>query len=144
MLASLARQNIVAPAGSVETAGPRVFVRLDGAYSDLGQIRATPITAGGRTLRLSDIATVSRGYEDPPTFLVRNGGEPAILLGIVMREGWNGLALGKALEGEEQAITRDLPLGLQLSKVSDQAVNIEEAVGEFMLKFFVALAVVMV
>ncbi|MDE8651003.1 efflux RND transporter permease subunit [Novosphingobium album (ex Liu et al. 2023)] len=144
VLASLARQNIVAPAGSVETSGPRVFVRLDGGYADLDQIRATPIVAEGRTLRLSDIATVSRGYEDPPTFLIRNGGEPAILLGIVMREGWNGLSLGKALEEEERAITRDLPLGLQLGKVSDQAVNIDEAVGEFMLKFFVALAVVMV
>ncbi|MEJ1963590.1 MAG: efflux RND transporter permease subunit [Gammaproteobacteria bacterium] len=144
VLASLARQNIVAPAGSVETAGPRVFVRLDGSYSDLDQIRATPIVAGGRTLRLSDIATISRGYEDPATFLIRNGGEPAILLGIVMRDGWNGLTLGKALEDEERAITRDLPLGLQLSKVSDQAVNIEDAVGEFMLKFFVALTVVMV
>ncbi len=144
VLNALARQNIVAPAGSIETAGPRVFVRLDGAYSDLDQIRATPIVAGGRTFRLSDIATVSRGYEDPPTFLVRNGGEPAIILGIVMRDGWNGLALGAALEAEERTITRDLPLGLELSKVSDQAVNIDEAVGEFMLKFFVALAVVMV
>ncbi len=144
VLNALARQNIVAPAGSIETAGPRVFVRLDGAYSDIDQVRATPIVAGGRTLRLSDIATVSRGYEDPPTYLVRNGGEPVILLGIVMRDGWNGLTLGKALEEEERAITRDLPLGLQLSKVSDQAVDIDEAVGEFMLKFFVALGVVMV
>ena len=144
VLASLARQNIVEPAGSIETAGPRVFVRLDGAYSDLDQIRATPIVAGGRTFHLSDIATISRGYEDPATFLIRNAGEPTILLGIVMRDGWNGLTLGKALEGEERAIVRELPLGLQLSKVSDQAVNIDEAVGEFMLKFFVALGVVMV
>ena len=139
VLASLARQNIVAPAGSIESAGPRVFVRLDGAYADLDEIRATPIVAGGRTLRLSDIATISRGYEDPATFLIRNGGEPSILLGIVMEDGWNGLTLGKALEDEERAITRDLPLGLQLSKVSDQAVNIKDAVGEFMPKFFVAL-----
>ncbi|MEI9886100.1 MAG: efflux RND transporter permease subunit [Rhizomicrobium sp.] len=144
VLDALARQNIVSPAGSIDTAGPRVFVRLDGTYSDLDQIRATPIVAGGRTLRLSDIATVSRGYEDPPTFLLRNDGDPAILLGIVMREGWNGLSLGKALETEERAITRDLPLGLHLAKVSDQSANIDEAVGEFMLKFFVALAVVMV
>jgi multidrug efflux pump subunit AcrB len=52
----------------------------------------------GRTLKLSDIAAVKRGYEDPATFLIRNGGEPALLLGVVMRDGWNGLDLGKALE----------------------------------------------
>ena len=60
--------------------------------------RDTPIIAGGRTLKLADVATVERGYEDPATFLIRNQGEPALLLGVVMREGWNGLALGKALE----------------------------------------------
>ena len=49
---------------------------------------------------LSDIATVRRGHEDPASFMVRNGGEPALLLGVVMRDGWNGLDLGKALERE--------------------------------------------
>ena len=49
------------------------------------------------TLRLADIAEVRRGYEDPATFLIRNQGEPALLLGVVMREGWNGLDLGKSL-----------------------------------------------
>jgi multidrug efflux pump subunit AcrB len=144
VLDALARQNIVAPAGSVDTAGPQVFVRLDGAYSDLDQVRATPIVAQGRTLHLSDIATVTRGYEDPASFLVRNGGEPALLLGVVMRDGWNGLALGKALEAEQRSIAGGLPLGLSFTKVSDQSANIEEAVGEFMLKFVVALAVVMI
>lgn len=49
---------------------------------------------------LSDVATVERGYEDPATFLVRNNGADALLLGVVMREGWNGLDLGKALDAE--------------------------------------------
>jgi multidrug efflux pump subunit AcrB len=95
-------------------------------------------------LKLSDIATVKRGYEDPATFMVRNGGQPALLLGIVMREGWNGLDLGKALDKEVGAINADMPLGMSLTKVTDQAVNIAAAVDEFMLKFFVALLVVMV
>jgi multidrug efflux pump subunit AcrB len=62
----------------------------------------------------------------------------------VMQEGWNGLELGKALETEAKTISSGLPLGITLSKVTDQAVNITEAVGEFMLKFFVALGVVLV
>ncbi|MEN1478654.1 efflux RND transporter permease subunit, partial [Pseudomonas aeruginosa] len=143
VFAALNGQNALTPAGSVETRGPDVFLRLDGAFDELEKIRDTPIIAQGRTLKLSDVATVKRGYEDPATFLIRNGGEPALLLGIIMREGWNGLDLGKALNDEVQQINAELPLGMSLSKVTDQAVNISASVDEFMIKFFVALLVVM-
>ena len=143
VFAALNGQNALTPAGSVETRGPQVFIRLDGAFDELQKIRDTPVVAQGRTLKLSDIATVKRGYEDPATFVIRNGGEPALLLGIVMRDGWNGLDLGKALDSEVGAINAELPLGMSLAKVTDQAVNISSAVDEFMVKFFVALLVVM-
>jgi len=143
VFAALNNQNVLTPAGSVETHGPQVLVRLDGAFDELQKIRDTPVVAQGRTLKLSDIATVRRGYEDPATFLIRNGGEPALLLGIVMRDGWNGLDLGKALDREVGAVNAELPLGIRLTKVTDQAVNISSAVDEFMVKFFVALLVVM-
>ncbi|AJG23371.1 Cation efflux system protein [Cupriavidus basilensis] len=143
VFAALNGQNALTAAGSVETKGPQVFIRLDGAFDQLQKIRDTPVVSQGRTLKLSDIATVKRGYEDPATFMVRNGGQPALLLGIVMREGWNGLDLGKALDKEVGAINADMPLGMSLTKVTDQAVNISAAVDEFMLKFFAALVVVM-
>ncbi|MCP1171340.1 efflux RND transporter permease subunit [Ralstonia chuxiongensis] len=143
VFAALNSQNALTAAGSVETKGPQVFIRLDGAFDELQKIRDTPVVSQGRTLKLSDIATVKRGYEDPATFMVRNGGQPALLLGIVMREGWNGLDLGKALDKEVGAINADMPLGMSLTKVTDQAVNIAAAVDEFMLKFFAALLVVM-
>jgi multidrug efflux pump subunit AcrB len=144
VLAALQRQNTVTPAGSIDTRGPRVFIRVDGAYHNLQSIADTPIVAAGRTLKLSDIAEVRRGYEDPPTYLIRHQGEPTIMLGVVMRDGWDGLALGKALEVRTEAIARTLPLGMLLEKVSDQAVNITNAVDEFMVKFAIALAVVIV
>ncbi|MDO7197048.1 efflux RND transporter permease subunit [Acinetobacter pittii] len=143
VFAALNNQNVLTPAGSIETKGPQVFVRLDGAFDKLQKIRDTPITAQGRTLKLSDIATVKRGTEDPATFMIRNGGEPTLLLGVVMREGWNGLDLGKSLEKEVSSINEDLPLGISLNKVTDQAVNISSSVDEFMIKFFAALLVVM-
>lgn len=143
VFAALNGQNALTPAGSVETKGPQVFLRLDGAFDELQKIRDTPVIAQGRTLKLSDVATVRRGYEDPATFLIRNGGEPALLLGVVMREGWNGLDLGKALNDEVSAINGELPLGMSLSGVTDQAVNISASVDEFMIKFFIALLVVM-
>lgn len=143
VFAALNSQNALSPAGSVETRGPQVFIRLDGAFDTLQKIRDTPLVAQGRTLKLSDVATVKRGYEDPATFMIRNGGEPALLIGVVMREGWNGLDLGKALDVEARAINAELPLGLSLTKVTDQSVNISASVDEFMVKFFAALLVVM-
>jgi multidrug efflux pump subunit AcrB len=143
IFAALNSRNVVTPAGSIEAKGPQVFIRLDGAFDDLQGIRNTPVAAQGRTLKLSDIADVKRGYEDPATFLIRNNGEPTLLLGVIMREGWNGLDLGKALDVEAATINAQMPLGMSLSKVTDQSVNIRSAVDEFMVKFFVALGVVM-
>ncbi|MEI9582093.1 efflux RND transporter permease subunit [Enterobacter asburiae] len=141
---ALNSQNALAAAGSIETRGAQIFIRLDGAFDELQKIRDTPFVAQGKTLKLSDVATVERGYEDPPTMLIRNQHEPALLLGIVMREGWNGLTLGKALDTETAKINDSLPLGMSLTKVTDQSVNIRSSVDEFMIKFFVALLVVMV
>ncbi|KRA01925.1 efflux RND transporter permease subunit [Achromobacter sp. Root565] len=143
IFAALNAQNVLTPAGSIETKGPQVFLRVDGAFDSLDKIRQTPVSGQGRTLKLADVATVERGYEDPATFLVRSNGEPALLLGVVMRDEWNGLELGSALEKEVGKINAALPLGISLAKVTDQAVNISAAVDEFMVKFFVALLVVM-
>lgn len=143
IVAALRRQNALTPAGSIDTRGPQVFIRVDGAYDGLRTIAETPIVAQGRTLKLSDIAEVRRGYEDPPTYFIRHQGEPTVMLAAVMQEGWDGLALGKALEGRTAAIAKALPLGMTLDKVSDQAVNIANAVDEFMMKFVMALGVVL-
>lgn len=144
ILDALVRQNAVTPAGSIDTQNSQVYIRLDGALNSLDKIRDTPITAGGRTLRLSDIASVERGYEDPPTFLVRHNGQPAMMLNVVMREGFNGLELGKSLEAEQKKIQANLPVGMTIAKVTDQSAIIRQAVGEFQQKFFVALLVVMI
>lgn len=143
IVAALQRQNTVTPAGSIDTKGPQVFIRINGAYGSVQAIADTPIVAAGQTLKLSDIADIRRGYEDPPTYLVRSQGEPAIMLSVVMQEGWNGLALGKALKNKAAAIAQTLALGMTLDKVTDQAVNITSAVDEFLLKFAMALGVVL-
>jgi multidrug efflux pump subunit AcrB len=141
---ALVRQNAVTPSGSINTQNQQVYIRLDGALNDLENIRDTPIVSGGRTLKLSDIADVKRGYEDPATFLVRHNGQPAMMLDVVMREQFNGLALGKSLEAEQKKIQATLPAGMNFENVTDQSTIIKEAVGEFQLKFFVALLVVMI
>ena len=141
---ALVRQNSVTPSGSIETANQQVYIRLDGALNDIDKIRNTSITSNGRNLKLSDIADVERGYEDPATFLVRHNGQPAMMLNVVMRDSFNGLELGKSLEIERKKIQSNLPVGMSFEKVTDQSSIIKDAVGEFLQKFFVALLVVMV
>ena len=141
---ALAKQNLITPAGAIESKGQQIVLRLDGAFDDLSKIRDLPIVTRGNTLRLSEIATVERGYEDPAAFLVRSQGEPALLLGVVMREGWNGLDLGKSLKEEVAKISAELPLGMSLTPVTDQSVNIAESVDQFMHTFLEALAIVMI
>jgi multidrug efflux pump subunit AcrB len=101
---------------------------LTGAYTGIDKIRDTPIVAGKQSFKLSDIAEVTRGYEDPATFVIRHNGESSLLLSVVMKEGWNGLDLGDALRAESDKISSSLPLGVSLKKITDQAVNISSEV----------------
>jgi multidrug efflux pump subunit AcrB len=144
LFSALADQNDVTPAGFVETAGARVYLRLDGAIDGIQTVKEIPIAASGRILKVGDIAEVHRGYEDPPSFVIRNQGEDALMLGVVMRPGFNGLELGKSLMAEEDQLHRSLPLGVTFSKVTDQAQVIADSINKFMIKFFTALGVVIV
>src|SRR6266581_9310248 len=81
---SVARQNAVVSGGSVDTSADRINLRVTGAFSGVAAIAAVPVHANGQIFRLGDIATVKRGYEDPPSFILRQGGKPSLGLGVSM------------------------------------------------------------
>lgn len=143
VFAALRGQNVITPAGSIDTSASRVAVRVGDGFDTLESVRAVPLVANGRTLTIGDVATVRRGLQDPPSYLVRHNGEPAIELGVIMEPNYNGLTLGQSLEEATHQLQAELPLGLTLTPVVDQAHNIAHAVDEFMIKFVVALAVVL-
>lgn len=140
---AIQKENSVTASGSINTKGPQVFIRVDGAYDDLEKIKNTSIVANGHTFKLSDIADVKRGYEDPPSFVIHNNSEPTLILGTVMKEGYNGLKLGENLQKEIDKIASELPVGIDFTKITDQSQVIKASVDEFMMKFFMALGVVM-
>ncbi|MDB5687623.1 MAG: transporter, partial [Rhizorhabdus sp.] len=142
LTAALAGRNDLVAAGFVETAGPRVQIRPDGALDSVEAVRDSPVEVGGRTLKIGDIADVHRGYEEPARFTIMSDGEPAIMLGVNMQPKYNGLKLDHALVAEEARIRESLPLGVRLTKVADQARNISASVDEFAVKFVVALVAV--
>lgn len=134
--------NRLLPAGNIETAGPRLYLRVDADLSDPGQLAALPIRVEGRLIHLGDFAQIRRGYEDPPTYLVRSRAQDAILLGVVMNRGGNGLDLGERVAGFLEREKQTLPLGMSLDVLTNQAEAIAGAVSLFQIKFMVAVAVV--
>ena len=108
---SVAKQNAVVSGGSVETSADRINLRVTGAFSGVAAIAAVPVQADGHSFRLGDIATVKRGYEDPPTFLVRQDGKPALGLGVSMQDGANIITLGENLKRTMAGIVAELPVG---------------------------------
>jgi multidrug efflux pump subunit AcrB len=143
LLDSLARQNAVTPAGSVDTAHDRVFVRVEGALDAAARVRDVPVEAGGRLFRLGDVVEVKRGYEDPPEFTARHNGAPAVGVAVAMTPGGNVLDLGTALRAEVEQIRATLPAGAELHEAAFQPRVVDESVGEFLESFAEALAIVL-
>jgi multidrug efflux pump len=140
---SVARQNAVTAGGSVDTSADRIHLRVTGAFSGADAVAAVPVQADGQVFRLGDIATVKRGFEDPPAFLVREGGRPALGLGVSMQEGGNILALGEELKQAMKSITAELPVGIEITQVADQPHIVDESVAEFLKTFVEALGIVL-
>ncbi len=143
ILDAIARQNAIAPAGVVETGSSRVFLRTEAGLDGLAALRAVPVEAGGRTIRLGDIATIQRGVEDPPGSAIRHGGQPAVLVAVAKRQGADVLALGRDLAATLAAARAELPSGLAIAQIADQPQVVQESVSEFLVKFVAALGVVM-
>ena len=141
---ALDEQNAMTPAGFFETPSDRVQLRVSGEFSSVEEIREFPIHAGGRTVRLGDIAEVRRGFADPSAPKMRFMGEDAIGIAVAMKDGGDILKLGDTLEHEFQRLQKTLPVGMQLRKVSDQPHAVEESVGEFVRVLTEAVVIVLV
>ncbi len=141
---SIGRQNSVVSGGAIDTSADRINLRVTGAFTGTEAIAAVPIEADGRVFRLGDIATVARGYEDPPSFIVREGGKPALGLGVSMQDGANIITLGENLKKEMAAIVAELPVGIEITQIADQPHIVDESVSEFFHTFAEALAIVLV
>ena len=140
---SLAKQNNVVPAGTVETSAQRVPLRVTGALDGVKAVAETPVESNGRVFRLGDIATVTHGFVDPPSFLVRQRGKPALGIGVVTAKGANILELGKDVSAATAEFMRAVPQGINLEQVADQPKVVEHAVGEFVHSFIEALVIVL-
>nr|WP_281414042.1 efflux RND transporter permease subunit [Rhodoblastus sphagnicola] len=143
IMTTLAAQNAVTPSGAVQAGPEQIFVRVSGQFTSEDDLRAINLRVNDRFFRLSDIASIKRGYVDPPSNLFRYNGQPAIGLAIGMKAGANLLEFGAALDKELDKIKADLPIGADVFRVSDQPKVVEEAVSGFTRGLIEAVIIVL-
>ncbi|WP_122420990.1 efflux RND transporter permease subunit [Pseudomonas viridiflava] len=140
---ALQAQNAVSSASFFETSSERIQLRVSGQFQSVDEIRNFPIRVGDRTFRISDLADVHRGFNDPPAPRMRFMDEDAIGLAVAMKDGGDILVLGRALETEFARLQKNIPVGMQLRKVSDQPAAVKTGVGEFVQVLAEALIIVL-
>ena len=143
LIAALQAQNVVQPAGTIQTGNETLSLRVSGAFRSEEDVANVNFAVGGRMLRLSDIARIRRGFADPPQPLFRVNGQPAIGLAVAMRDGGDILALGRNIKSAIDEATADLPLGVEPRLVADQAATVDSAISEFMTSLWQAVAIIL-
>ena len=143
LIGALRAQNAVTPAGVVQTTTEKILVQVTGGFRNEQDLQRVNFVVNGRIVRLSDVATVRRGYADPPQPLFRFNGASAIGLGIAMRSGGDVLALGRHVEAAMARITENLPVGIEPHLVAEQPRVVEAAVDDFMEALWEAIAIVL-
>ena len=143
LVAALQAQNLVRPAGVIETGQERLVVRVSGAFENEQDILAVNFVVGDRIFRLSDIAEVRRGYADPPQPMFRVNGQPAIGVAVAMRDAGDILALGRNIKAAMAEIRAGLPIGIEPVLVADQSVTVDEAIGDFTDSLWQAILIIM-
>lgn len=143
ILESLQAQNAVTPAGVIEAGPERMSVRTSGQFHSVEDLAAVNLRVNDRFYRLADIADITRGYVDPAAPMFHYNGKPAIGLAIAMIDGGNIQEFGKQLQERIDELTAELPVGVGVHMVSDQAQVVEEAVSGFTSALFEAVVIVL-
>ncbi len=149
VLTQLNAQNAVEGAGVYAGDRNNIQMRVNGAIQSVEQLRdlpirvVNPVTHQARSLKLGDIATIRRGYEDPPTTKVRHQGKDVVALGVSMAKGGDIIALGKSLTEATERLRHELPVGIELDQIQNQPQAVSSSVGEFVKVLLEAVFVVL-
>lgn len=143
ILKALQDQNAITPSGVMQAGPERISIRVSGEFFSEADLESVNLRINDRYFRLADVATISRGYVDPPTSIFRVNGQDAIGLGIGMKPNGNLLDFGRELDKLMQQEASELPIGIDVFKVADQPEVVQKAVSGFMQALFEAVAIVL-
>lgn len=143
ILAALSAQNAVVAAGAFDTPTDRIFLRQSGQFDSLDAIRDFTMRVNGRTLRLGDIAVVTRGYIDPPQQKMRWAGHEALGIGVTMADGGDVIALGRALDVRVAHLRAALPVGVEVASVASMPRAVQRSINQFVRSLAEAVVIVL-
>jgi multidrug efflux pump len=139
----LQQQNIVTGAGTYDAGAERIRMNVSGRLQTLDDLRQLPIRAGTQNLTLGEIATIKRGYANPPAQRIHFNGTPTLLIGVSMQQGGDVVSLGKALQQNIGSVQKQLPVGVQLHLVTSQPDIVQHSVQDFVHSLTEALIIVL-
>lgn len=143
LLLAIRQQNALTPAGIVDTGKEQIALESTGRFLSESDLADVLLHAGGRSIRLGDIAEIRRTTADPPQPIFRYNGRDAVGLGLSMQEGGDVLQLEKNMAAAMKRLEAELPVGIEVHLVSNQPRVVREAVAEFLEALFEAVAIVL-
>ena len=147
MMQTLQSQNLVVDAGKVDYQTQRLRVAPTGEFQspeDIGDLALAGLSTGrDELLRIRDFATVSFGYVDPPAQLLRHNGRQAIALALAPGAGENVVKVGQAVDRRIAELVADLPIGIDVERISWQSDQVSESIRAFMISLIEAVAIVL-
>ena len=148
---TLQQQNAVVNAGHLDIQAERLRVAPTGAFTspeDIGELIVTSSRLDPRSnnelIKIKDIGTISRGYVDPPQNLMRLNGEPAIAMALAPVSGANVVEVGRAIDARLQEIMSEIPVGIEVERISWQGDQVRDSIIAFMVNLMQAVAIVLV
>jgi multidrug efflux pump subunit AcrB len=145
--AALREQNLVVPAGALDVGPSRFALSPSGEFRSVEDFENLIIRRGGEEealVHLRDIATVRRGYAEPPDTILRYDGKPAIGLGISTVSGGNVVTMGASVKDRLDKLGSEIPLGVQLHEISFQADTVTESINAFVANLGQSIVIVII
>ncbi len=141
----LKSQNLVSNSGNVRVGDEYIRINPTGQLLSTQEIGELLLSGSGNSLvRIKDIATIRRAYEEVPDFYSFHNGEPALTIGISMLSGENVVAVGKRLDRRLLKLQTVTPVGMLLDPIYDQPKIVDISVTGFVLNVVLALVIVIV
>ncbi len=142
---TLSGQNLIEPAGRVEVGSEYIRIQPTGEFTsvdDIGNVLIIQPDPSATKLYLKDLATIKRGYVDPPSTVVRFKGHRAISLGISCVLGGNVVTMGESVKQRLKELKVETPIGMEIGVIAHQADSVTSAVSAFVVSLAQALAIV--
>ena len=95
----------------------------------------------GNVVRLKNIATIERRYEEPDSY-IRQGGKKTILLSLEMQPGNNIVEYGAEVDKVIENFKKHTSNEIEVAKISELPKYVDESVSNFMHEFLIAIIAV--